>query len=83
MSPHVKRPVSRLHRASDHRSGGQYVISFDFYLSIPGDKPNKIVLDSTDRLAETDEDDNVFELLSAPDEYPESCDREAGAPTLS
>ena len=63
-------------------AGGQYVISFGYYLSIPGDKANKIVLDSTDRLVETDEGNNTFELLSAPDEYPESCDREAGAPTL-
>ncbi|HYI23701.1 MAG TPA: CARDB domain-containing protein [Candidatus Limnocylindrales bacterium] len=63
-------------------AGGQYVISFGYYLSIPGDKQNKIVLDSTDRLAETDEDNNTYELLSAPDEYPDSCDREAGAPTV-
>jgi subtilase family serine protease len=61
--------------------GGQYVISFGFYLSIPGDKSNKIVLDSQDRLAETDEENNLFELSSAPDEYPSSCDREAGGPT--
>ena len=61
--------------------GGQYEIAFGFYLSIPGDKANKIVLDSTDRLVETDRENNVYELTSAPEEYPNSCDREAGEPT--
>ncbi len=61
--------------------GGQYEISFGFYLSIPGDKANKIVLDSTGRLVETDKENNVHDLSSAPEEYPSSCDREAGNPT--
>ena len=62
--------------------GGQYVISFGFYTSIADEgKPNRIVLDSNDRLAETDEDNNIHDLASAPEEYPSSCDREAGDPT--
>jgi hypothetical protein len=61
--------------------GEQYIISFGFYASIADEgKTNRIVLDTTDRVAETNEDNNVYELTSAPEEYPDSCDREAAEP---